>query len=154
MRERHDPAHAGVVAGRVVGLATAALAVGRLLVAQEATVEQVDATVRALGIGVDGLGTAYFHLSVAGVVVTRYALAYVVGSLIGVAYDWLGASTAALVGLVVAVGLLDGAVAAIDTQSVWIGAAYVLAWLAYLPVFARIHNEAPDRERPRRLGRE
>lgn len=154
MRERHDPAHAGVVAGRVVGLVTAALAVGRLLAAQEATVEQLDAIVRALGIGVDGLGTAYFYLSVAGVAVTRYALAYVVGSLLGVAYDWLGASTAALAGLVVAVGLLDGAVAAVDAQSVWIGAAYVLAWLSYLPVFARLHDGSPDRERPRRLGRE
>jgi len=152
MRERHDPAHAGVAAGRVVGLATAALAVGRLLVAQEATVEQFDAIVRALGIGVDGLGRGYFYLSVAGVGVTRYALAYVVGSLIGVAYGWLGASTAALVGLVVVVGLLDGAIAALDARSVWIGAAYLLAWLSYLPVFARLHDEAPDRERPRRIG--
>ena len=154
MHERHDPAHAGVVAGRVVGLATAALAVGRLLVAQEATIEQFDAIVRALGIDADGLGTAYFYVSLAGVAVTRYALAYVVGSLLGVAYDWLDASTVALIGLILAVGVLDGAIAALDARSVWIGAAYLLAWLSYLPVFARVHDEAPDRERPRRLGQE
>ncbi len=152
MRERHDPAHAGVVAGRVVGLATAALTVGRLLVAQEATVEQVDATVRVLGIDADGLGTAYFYFSVVGVALARYALAYVVGSLVGVAYDWLDASTVVLVGLVAAVGIVDGAIAALDARSAWIGGACLLAWLSYLPVFVRVHHEAPDRERPRRLG--
>ncbi|MFC3960196.1 hypothetical protein [Halovivax cerinus] len=150
--DRVDPARTGVVAGRVVGLLTGALAVVSLLSMRETFVGQLRVIVDLLGIGPTLFGveagavlTIYFWLVTAGAVLARYALAYVLGSLIGVVYDWLDEPPApVLVAGVLVVGLVDGAIQAIDTGNAVIGAAYVLAWLAYVPTFYWVHD--PDAE--------
>ena len=158
MIEQHDPAHAGVTAGRVVGMLTAALLVARLLALGETTVESVDAVVHAVGADPNSMGTAYLSLSVAGAAFARYAVGYVGGSLIGVAYGWLGVSSVAgLVGLVATVGVADAVLVGLGAQSTAAGAAQFLAWLVYVPVFcwafdADDDGDGPDRRGPRRLG--
>lgn len=136
MVEQHDPAHAGVKAGRVVGLLTALLLVVSLFRVQESFVGRLVSLIELTGIDPGPSVTVYFYLYVGGAVLGRYALCYVVGSLIGVVYDWLDdPSVAVLAGLALLVGLVDGAVAAGDTRSLLIGLGYVLAWLCYVPAF-------------------
>ncbi|ELZ12006.1 hypothetical protein C479_06157 [Halovivax asiaticus JCM 14624] len=160
--DRVDPARTGVKAGRVVGLLTAILAVVSLLSVREAFVGRLLTSVELVGLGPSLVGldpgatvTVYFWLYTAGAVVGRYALAYVIGSLVGVVYDWLeNPSIAALVAIVLAIGLVDGAVQAFDTRSLVLGGAYVLAWLAYVPAFYWLHDPDADTrpERHRRGG--
>ncbi|WP_247731095.1 hypothetical protein [Halovivax limisalsi] len=155
--ERVDPARTGVKAGRVVGLLTAILAVASLLAVREAFVGRLLTMVELLGVGPSLLGldpgrtaALYFWLYAAGAVLARYGLCYVVGSLVGVVYDWLDEPPVpVLVGLVLAIGLVDGAIQAIDTGIVAIGVGYVLAWLAYVPAFYWLYDpdaaSVPDR---------
>ncbi|WP_267164026.1 hypothetical protein [Halovenus salina] len=136
MVEQHDPAHAGVKAGRVVGLLTAILVVVSLFRVQEPFVGRLVSLVELLGVDPGPSVTIYFYLYVGGAAVGRYALCYVVGSLIGVVYDWLDEpSVAVLVGIALLAGLVDGVVAAGDTRSLLIGLGYVFAWLCYVPAF-------------------
>lgn len=85
----------------------------------------------------------------------RYALGYVVGSLIGVVYDWFNRpSVAVLSGIVLVVGLGDGLLATIDTQSLIMGSAYTLAWLCYVPLFVWLFDDddGATQVSTRRLG--
>ncbi|MDH5018714.1 hypothetical protein [Halobacterium rubrum] len=167
MVERVDPARTGVRAGRVVGVLTAALAVASLAAARETYYEALAPLVAALlesaGVGVGaGAGLAVlFWSNVALAAAARYAVCYVAGSLVGVAYDWLDRpSLWALAGLVAAVGAVDGALAVLDTRRVVVGAGYVAAWLCYVPAFAWLSDDEEGRNggasrgpgRARRLG--
>lgn len=154
MREQHDPAHAGVKAGRVVGVLTAVLVVVSLLRVQAEFVGRLETVVELVGIDPGPSITVYFYLYTASAAVGRYALCYIVGSLLGVVYDWLDTpSIAVLAGLVLAVGLVDGVLAALDTGTSLTGLAYVLAWLCYLPVFVWLFDETDsERDGPLRLG--
>lgn len=147
MVEQHDPAHAGVKAGRVVGLLTALLVVISLFRVQESFVGRLVSLIELTGIDPGPSVTVYFYLYVGGAVLGRYALCYIVGSLIGVVYDWLDRpSVVVLAAIVLAVGLVDGVIAAIDTHSSLTGIAYVLAWLCYVPAFVWLFDdEKPDR---------
>ena len=136
MSDPGDPARTGVYAGRVVGMLTAILAVASLLSVRGAFVGRLRTVVDLVGIDPRGSISAYFWLYVAGVAVGRYGLCYVVGSLIGVLYDALGDPPAsALAGIVLTVGLVDGVIAYVDTQSTLVAAGYVLAWLCFVPAF-------------------
>lgn len=154
MVTRNDPARAGVKAGRVVGILTATLAVVSLLETQGSFYEGM-ATLLGL-FGVDGLSvSALFWWNVVLAAVARYTIGYVVGSLIGVLYDWLDhPGLPVLIGVVALIGAVDGSMAVVDTRSVFIGGAYVLAWLCYVPVFVRLFDAGAgdDRSSPRRLG--
>lgn len=154
MVERNDPARAGVKAGRVVGLLTAALAVVSLVEVQGSYYE--DMTVILSVFGVDGLPiSVLFWGNALLTAVARYTLGYVVGSLLGVVYDWLErASFSVLIGAVLLIGIGDGAFATLDTRSILIGSGYLLAWLCYVPVFLWLFDPdaGDDRSSPRRLG--
>jgi hypothetical protein len=153
MSTQSDPARAGVKAGRVVGLLTAILVVVSLLRVEESFVGRLVTLVELFGIDPRGSVQLYFIIYVIGAAAGRYALCYIVGSLIGVVYDWLEQpSVAVLAAMVLAVGLVDGIGAAIDTRSPLIGAGYVLAWCCYLPAFTRLGGDEPSEEsKPKRF---
>jgi len=136
MSEPGDPARTGTVAGRVVGVLTAIIVVVSLLNVQNAFVGRIETVVELVGIDPRGSVSAYFWLYVVGAATGRYGLCYVVGSLIGVAYDALNEPPVFVVVLgVLAVGLVDGFVAYVDTRNLVIATAYLLAWLCYVPAF-------------------
>lgn len=154
MVERNDPARAGVKAGRVVGLLTAVLAVVSLVEIQGSYYEGMTAI---LGVfGVDGLSVSVlFWGNALLTAAARYTLGYVVGSLLGVVYDWLErASLPVVIGAVLLIGVGDGGLAALDTRSLLIGGGYLLAWLCYVPAFLWLFDPdaGDDRASPRRLG--
>lgn len=156
MRERADPAHAGVLAGRLVGALTAAVAVGatllpgvrRPIVATAAPALAVPGVESGLPVAVVSWGT------VALAAITRYVTGYVVGSLVGVVFDWLDRPPLpVLVAVVFAVGVADGALAAFGTRTPVVGAAYLVAWLCYVPAFVYLFDDDGDAHAtPRRLG--
>lgn len=153
MVERNDPAKAGVKAGRVVGVVTAVLAVAALLGVQDTYYEQM--TVLLGVVGADAVPVAaVFWGNVALTALARYTIGYVVGSLLGVVYDWLDRPSLVALGILVSVvGAVDGTVAAIDTRSAVYGVAYLLAWLCYVPVFAYVFDaDADERSGPLRLS--
>jgi len=167
MVERVDPARTGVRAGRVVGVLTAVLAVASLAGSRETYYDALAPAAAALleAAGVGGVGTsaplaAFFWGNVALAAAARYAVCYVAGSLVGVAYDWLDRpSVWVLAGLVAPVALADGVLAVFDTRSVAVGVGYVAAWLCYVPVFAWLSEDGNGRRgggrgpgRARRLG--
>lgn len=154
MPERTDPAHAGVRAGRVVGLLTALLVVVTLLQVQDSAYRIFTALVDTVGGGSDLSVTALFWGNVAFSAVGRYSFTYVVGSLIGVVYDWLNdPPIPVLVGMVLVVGVVDGAFGALDARTPVLGVAYVLAWLCYVPVFVQQYDfDAEKQTGPKRLG--
>ena len=136
MSDPDDPARTGVYAGRVVGVLTAIIAVASLLSVRGAFVGRLRTVVDLVGIDPRGSISAYFWLYVAGVAVGRYGLCYVVGSLIGVLYDaFENPSVLVVAGAALTVGVVDGAVAYVDTRSILIATAYVLAWLCFVPAF-------------------
>jgi hypothetical protein len=152
MVERVDPARTGVLAGRIVGVLTAVLAVASLLSVRETYYAQAAVLLEVAGAGgvpVAGLFWGNAALSAAA----RYGVCYVVGSLVGVAYDWLDRpSLWALAAMVGVVGAVDGALAALDTRSAAIGAAYIAAWLCYVPAFARLFDGDEDDDGAGRSG--
>ncbi|MDF9748236.1 hypothetical protein [Natrinema salsiterrestre] len=155
MVERTDPARTGVKAGRVVGLLTAVFAVISLIRVQGSYYENVATVFTLLGIESQFSVTVLFWGNVLLTASARYVIGYVVGSLIGVLYDWLDRpSLLILIGIVFVVGAVDGLLAAIDTRSIGIGCAYAIAWLCYVPVFAWLfEDDAGTVEKgPLRLG--
>jgi hypothetical protein len=153
MVERDDPARTGVKAGRVVGLLTAVLVVVSLLRVQDGFVGRLETIIGLVGIDPGPSITVYFYLYLVGAATGRYALCYVVGSLIGVVYDWLEQPPIAVVaGLVLVVGVVDGFAAGLDTRSTLTGVAYVVAWLCYLPAFVWLSENGERQDGPVRLG--
>jgi XapX domain-containing protein len=153
MVERVDPARTGVRAGRLVGLLTAALAVVGLLGARSSFDEGM--TLLLALVGVEWLPVeAVFWGAALLAATTRYAVGYVVGSLVGVVYDWLDRpSVPVLTALVLVVGVVDGTLSGLDARSVVLGAGHLLAWLCYVPAFVWLFNEdAETRSGPHRLG--
>ena len=145
MVERADPAKPGFKSGRLVGVLTAVLVVVSLVRVQEGFVGRLESVVRLVGIDPRGSVSVYFYVYAAGAAAGRYVLSYLVGALIGVVYDWLDRpSVAVLTGIALLVGLADGVVAAVDTRSIFIGAAYVFAWLLYVPFFLRYADDEPS----------
>lgn len=154
MVERNDPARAGVKAGRVVGLLTAILAVVSLLSVQGSFYEEMTAILGLFGIDADFSVSVLFVSNALLTAVARYTLAYVVGSLLGVVYDWLDRSSlSVLIAGVFLIGAVDGIIAAVDTRSVLIGGAYLFAWLCYVPAFLWLFDAdtGDDRSGPLRL---
>ncbi|QLG49636.1 hypothetical protein [Natrinema halophilum] len=155
MVERNDPARAGVRAGRIVGLLTAGLAVVSLVRFQGSFYADATALLGLIGIESGRSVVALFWWNVVVAAIARYTIGYVVGSLVGVLYDWLEhPPLPVLLGIVLVVGIGDGLLAGIDTRSVLIGSAYVVAWLCYVPAFYRIYDPdaGDDRSGPLRLG--
>jgi len=154
MVERSDPGRAGVKAGRVVGLLTAALSVGSLLHVQDTFYRSIAPLLRSFGVDPDTWVAVAFWGNALFAASARYVIGYVVGSLIGVLYDWLDRpSLPVLVGVVFVVGVVDGVLAFLDTLSAPIAGAYVLAWLCYVPAFVRLYDDEGERRSgPRRLG--
>ena len=153
MVDRSDPARAGVKAGRVVGLLTAVLVVASLLRTQASFYAVAEGVLGPLGLG-DRAATLWFWSNVAVGILARYSVCYVVGSLVGVVYDWLDRpSLPVLVAMVVPVGVGDAALAYLDTFDPLIAGAYVVAWLCYVPAFVHVFDEeAEARAGPIRLG--
>jgi hypothetical protein len=151
MVERADPARTGVYAGRVVGVLTTGLAVVSLLRVESSVYAGFAPLLEAVGVPLPL--PALFWGNVVIAALSRYAVCYVVGSLIGVLYDWLEESSpAVLVVVVLLVGGVDGALATLDTRNALVGAAYILAWLVYVPVFVWLFDEDAARSSgPRRL---
>ncbi|MFQ3293362.1 MAG: XapX domain-containing protein [Halobacteriales archaeon] len=154
MVERSDPGRAGVKAGRIVGLLTAALAVVSLLQVQDSFYEGVTLLLDTFGMDSGPWLAVVFWGNVLFAAMARYAIGYVVGSLVGVLYDWLDRpSLPVLVGVVFVVGIVDGVLALLDTLSVAIGGAYVFAWLCYVPAFVWLFDDDGERRSgPVRLG--
>ena len=152
MGEHADPGQTGVKAGRVVGLLTALLLVVSLLRVRGDFVGRIESVVALFPFDPGPSVSVYFYLYVVGAAVTRYGICYVVGSLIGVVYDWLEQPSVAVVaGLALVVGLADGFVAAFDTRSTLIAAGYVLSWLVFVPAFLYLGGEEESREEPLRV---
>jgi len=154
MLERTDPAHAGVRAGRVVGLLTAALVAVTLLCVQTSVYQFFTLLLTTFDLASGRSVRLLFWGNVALSAVGRYGFAYVVGSLLGVVYGWLGdPPLPVLVGLVLVVGVVDGAFGGLDARSPVIGLGYVLAWLCYVPLFAHYYDADAEREAgPQRLS--
>lgn len=154
MVERADPAKPGFKSGRLVGVLTAVLVVVSLVRVQEGFVGRLESVVRLVGIDPGGSVSVYFYVYTASAAASRYVLSYIVGALIGVVYDWLDRpSVAVLAGMALLVGLADGVVAAVDTRSVLVGAAYVFVWLLYVPLFLRYAEDEPSQaDGPVRFG--
>ncbi len=153
MVEQQDPAHVGVKAGRVVGLLTAVLVVVSLLRVQDDFVGRLETVVQLAGIDSSLSVSVYFYLSLGGAALGRYVLCYIIGSLIGVVYDWLDRpSVVVLAGLVLVVGLIDGFVVGLDTRSTATALTYVFAWLCYIPVFVWLFDDDAPEQETLRLG--
>ena len=154
MVERSDPGRAGVKAGRIVGLLTALLAVASLLRVQDSFYEGMALILGAFGVDSGAWLAVVFWGNVLFAASARYVVGYVVGSLVGVLYDWLECpSLSVLVVIVFVVGVVDGVLAFLDTLSVPIAGAYVLAWLCYVPAFLWLFDDEGEPEPgPRRLG--
>jgi hypothetical protein len=154
MVERADPGRAGVKAGRLVGVLTAAITVTTLVSTRGSFYEGVTLFLESVGgessvpVSLLFWGNAVF----AGL--ARYGIGYVVGSLVGVLYDWLDRPPWPAVAVIaLLIGLFDAGVAFLDTFSVAIAGAYVLAWLCYVPAFAwLVEDDVDERSGPRRLG--
>lgn len=154
MGGRTDPARTGVKAGRVVGLLTAGLAALSLLHARGSFYAGATSLLVLFDAESRVPVWVLFWGNLVFAVAARYSVGCVVGSLIGVLYDWLDRpSLAVLVILSAIVGLGDGLLATLDTRSVVIGGAYVLAWLCYVPVFAWLFDDGSGdgQPGPRRL---
>lgn len=154
MVERNDPAKAGVKAGRVVGLVTAVLAVVSLLQIQGTFYEHMASVFGLFGVDPGFSVAALFWVNAALTATARYTIGYVVGSLLGVVYDWVDRSPLVVVGsLVVFIGIVDGIFAGIDARSVYVGTGYLLAWLCYVPAFVWLFDPdaGDDRSGPLRL---
>jgi len=156
MSEPGDPARTGIVAGRVVGVLTAILAVASLLSVQDSFVGRLRTVAELAGIDPRGSISLYFWLYLASAAVGRYVLCYIVGSLIGVVFEALDdPPVPAVVGMVLAVGIVDGFVAYIDTRSTLVAAGYLLAWLCYVPAFYHfLGTTESEWGETRRLGEE
>lgn len=154
MEEPNDPGSVGVKAGRVVGFLTAIIAVVTLVSSQSALSAVTRALLSVFEIEAAVYVRVWFWVTVIVAVLTRYSLGYVVGSLIGVLYDWINRPNLPdLVAIVVFIGLVDGGLAFFDTFNLAIASAYVLAWLCYVPVFVwLVDDEANSSSKPRRLG--
>jgi len=155
MNEPNDPGGAGVKAGRVVGLLTATLAVLTVWRDRGAVSESLTVMLSLAGFEPGLPVTLLLWGNVVLVAVARYTFCYVVGSLVGILYGWLGRPPLpVLVGIVLLVGVVDGTLAGIDTRSVPVGTVYVLAWLCYVPAFVWLSSGEDDdvRSGPRRLG--
>ncbi|WP_135829182.1 hypothetical protein [Halorussus halobius] len=154
MVERNDPGRAGVKAGRVVGLLTAVVVIASLHEGRDSFYRMMDVLLGAAGVEAGLAVSALFWANAVLAGVARYAICYVVGSLVGVLYDWLDRpSLPVLVAVVLVVGVVDGLFAVVDTASVAVGVAYVLAWLCYVPAFVRLFDpDADERSGPVRLG--
>ncbi|MFW6449201.1 MAG: hypothetical protein ACOC0X_06630 [Halobacteriota archaeon] len=148
-----DPARTGVRAGRVVGLLTATLAVATVAFGWSGAYDALRWLLEILGI--DALAPVrvllWLHLGL--VAITRYVTAYVLGSLIGVVYDWLDEpSLGHLFVMVAPLAVLDGVVSGLDSASPVVGVAFGLAWFAFVPAFVRLHEPGGDhRARTRRI---
>jgi hypothetical protein len=153
MVERSDPGRAGVVAGRLVGVVTGAIAAASLIRDQSVFYESLGQVFELVGVG--GLPVSVLFWANVGVAfVARYGIAYVVGSLVGVLYDWLDRpSWPAVAVIVLWIGFFDAGLALVDTRSPVTAGAYVLAWLCFVPAFAwLVEDDAESRSGPRRLG--
>jgi len=152
MVERTDPGSVGVVAGRVVGALTVVLTGVVMLTHGEEFYRAVRLMLAGLesdiGIPIRFLFWGNVLLVAAG----RYAFCYVLGSLIGVGYDWLGRpGVVPLAVVVVLIGAIDGIYGGLSARSVAVGVGYLLAWLVYVPVFAWLLAERSADSSPVRL---
>lgn len=154
MVERVDAGRTGVRAGRLVGVLTAALAVATLYTTRGSFYEGFGTILAAAGVESSLSVRALFWSNVVGAALARYSLCYVVGSLIGVLYEWLDRPPATvLVAVTLVVGAGDALLAYLDTFSEPVALAYLLAWLCYVPAFRYLFDdEAETRTGPRRLG--
>jgi hypothetical protein len=143
MVERTDPGSVGVVAGRLVGALTVVLTVVVMLSHEEGFYRAVRMVLAGLESDFDVPVWVLFWGNVALVAASRYAFCYVLGSLLGVAYDWLDRpGIGLLVVVVMLIGTVDGIYGGFSARSVLVGIGYLLAWLAYVPVFAWLLEEA------------
>jgi hypothetical protein len=155
MVERSDPGRAGVVAGRLVGIITGAIAAASLIRDQSVFYGSLGGMLELVGVG--GLPVSVlFWANVGFAVLARYGVTYVVGSLVGVLYDWLGRPPWPAVAVIVLwIGLFDAGLAVLDTFSLVTAGGYVLAWLCFVPAFAWfVDDDADTQAGPRRLGEE
>lgn len=153
MVDRVDPARTGVKAGRVVGVLTAGLAAWSLLSVQDSYYATTDVFLDVVGIAAWVPVWTVFWGNVAFAVVARYSITYIVGSLVGVVYDWLDRPpVVALLAIVGVVAVVDAAFAFLDTHNPLTSLGYVVSWFVYVPVFVYLFDEETQTETgPRRL---
>ncbi|MFB6227240.1 MAG: hypothetical protein ABEH88_01430 [Halobacteriales archaeon] len=155
MVERSDPGRAGVIAGRLVGVITGGIAAASLIREQSVFYESLGRVFELVGVG--GLPVSVlFWANVGLAFFARYGISYVVGSLVGVLYDWLDRPSWPVVAVIALwIGLFDAGLAFLDTFSPLTAGGYVFAWLCFVPVFAWfVDDDAETRSGPRRLGEE
>jgi len=154
MVNRTDPGSVGVVAGRVVGALTVVLTAVVMLTHGEAFYRSVRLLLAGLESDFDVPVELLFWANVALVAAGRYAFCYVLGSLIGVGYDWLDRPGVAFLAIVVVlIGTVDGIYGGLSAGNALVGAGYLFAWLAYVPVFAWLLAEDDGRRKEAvRLG--
>ncbi|CCQ33592.1 hypothetical protein HLRTI_002550 [Halorhabdus tiamatea SARL4B] len=152
MVNRTDPGSVGVVAGRLVGALTVVLTAAVMVTHGEEFYRMV--RLLLAGLESDFVPVRIvFWINVAFVAAGRYAFCYVLGSLIGVGYDWLDRPGIAFLAVgVVLIGTVDGIYGGMGAGNVLVGAGYLLAWLAYVPVFAwLLEGDKPTADGPVRL---
>lgn len=154
MVERVDAGRTGVRAGRLVGVLTAALAVATLYTTRGSFYQGFGQVFAVAGVESSLSVRALFWSNVAGAALARYSICYVVGSLIGVLYEWLDRPPATvLVAVVFVVGAGDALLAYLDTLDELVALAYLLAWLCYVPAFVYLFDDGAETSTgPRRLG--
>ncbi len=155
MVERNDPARTGVKVGRVVGILTAGLAVARLLSVQAEYFRGFSLFLELLGVEPGLSVTVLFWGNALVIAGARYGLSYVLGSLIGVVYDWINRESVFVVlALALVVGVADGVYSGLEARSVLFGVGYLLAWLCYVPLFQWLYDPdaGDDRATPVRLS--
>jgi hypothetical protein len=136
------PGTAGVIAGRVVGALTVLLTVAILLTHQEGFYRAVRAVLAGFESDFDVPVWVLFWADVGFVALSRYVFCYVLGSLLGVGYEWLDRPGVAFLAVVVVlIGIVDGVYGALSAGSHLIGAGFFLAWLVYVPVFVWMLEE-------------
>lgn len=147
--ERDDPAGPGALAGAVAGTLTGGYATAVLVSFQEETTAALEAELAAVGAD-PGSVTLLFWVSVMTALAFVVGLGLVVGSLLGVAYDWLGRpGVPVLAGFCLAVGLVAGFAMALPVPRTASAAVVAACWVSYVPVFTRLYEP----EEPRPAGR-
>ncbi|ERH11386.1 MAG: hypothetical protein J07HB67_00393 [halophilic archaeon J07HB67] len=149
MVERRDPARTGVVAGRVVGVVTGLVSVAVVVLGDRGPYAIAARTLETAGVG-EAL-TVVLVLDAVAAAVVRYGVCYVVGSLLGVVYDWLDRyPRVVLCGMASSVGVVD---AAVSVRSPALATVCLFAWVGFVPLFLWLAPDAEtDREGPLRLG--
>ncbi|WP_256391282.1 CPBP family intramembrane glutamic endopeptidase [Natronoarchaeum rubrum] len=148
----NDPAGAGVVAGSAVGVATGAFVLVTLVLGRAEVIADFRTAMPA---GRTDLSPeiVFWITAIVGPAF-RLAIGTIVGSLVGVVYDWLDSPGAlVLFGIVAIVGALDTVTTNVPASQSATVAVVLGSWIIYVPLFLYIHGRNDSRTATAAAGR-